>query len=690
MKEKQRVFIVQSNWLIVGFLSLLMLTGTVFARGSAKPLALPLDAAHQGLTYEAMPSDVGRNLDDPGYFILADALAAAADYLVQFQADFTDDNAGNGFDGSETPEDPDDSGWDWRLNWDTEAHAHSTAASPTNIYGATAQGLYYAYLATSDMSYFIAMRDAADFIVAATPPSPPRSGADLKFLLLFNDLYSSVVTPTTVYADAAKAKYDDRITVYTTATALAEYIRDARAGQGYENGIIAWDIGIWAVVAQMLYDVYGGTYDQDADDIAEVLYQDSFSGTGYFDVVADAGWDPTYTDTNFYWYTLGLTGLIDAFSYSNTHTAEIAGLITRLQDSQYPNGAFSYCYGANEDDEDWQATAYILLTLHDYNAAAYTIEINHGAYWLGATQHTGGGWVYSSGNHYPEIGGENTVALSFAPPAPVVDAGWYAFVIRESADTEPPYIWGNSEYVPDAVEFLTFASGQKAGLGTDLINGATVSQITSLHIDRLDDIPSSGSQYGPYINIWVTDGNGNYAVIANEPSDGEWAGSRWDVPDWDFLKTKRCKVYETVGTSGGDPGTSWVASFIGISGPITFEDAANLIIMPPPVSYIEGGNGVGTGAPDELGTNVARGYNWIFGDTAANYVTGSGEGFVVDNYTATADRPVHNMTQLTDWGTIQLAVTMADPGNEIHVDAGMYPENPVIDKSLTIQGAGPT
>ncbi|MBK9776162.1 MAG: hypothetical protein IPP62_07380 [bacterium] len=65
-------------------------------------------------------------------------------------------------------------------------------------------------------------------------------------------------------------------------------------------------------------------------------------------------------------------------------------------------------------------------------------------------------------------------------------------------------------------------SGQKAALGTNLINGATVSADRDLHIDRLDDRDLRFA-YGPYFNIWVTDGLGHYAVIANEPSNPEWA-----------------------------------------------------------------------------------------------------------------------------------------------------------------------
>ena len=46
------------------------------------------------------------------------------------------------------------------------------------------------------------------------------------------------------------------------------------------------------------------------------------------------------------------------------------------------------------------------------------------AYWLSATQdQTSGAWIYGSGTHYPEIGGENTAAMSFGNPSAVTLTG---------------------------------------------------------------------------------------------------------------------------------------------------------------------------------------------------------------------------------------------------------------------------
>lgn len=384
-----------------------------------------------------------------------------ADYLRGMQADITEDNAGNG--NPDVPDDPDDGGWDWS----TTAFSHSTSASPTNIYGATAMGLYYTYLEAGGVGYLIAMTDAADTMANN---ANVRSGADLVFLMLYNDLAG--VSGTT-YKDAAKAKYDSRISTYGSAQLFAEYIRDVRGvTHGYPNGIIAWDIGIWARVAAMLDARYPGNgYDTDADDIAEVLYQDSYmDNPGYFDIVDDAGWDPTYTDKNFWWYNLGITGLIDAFDAAGVHTSEIPGLVTLLLDGQANHGGISFSYGANIDDHDWQSTAYAMMTLGLLDQSTYQSEINEMGYFLAATQDASGAWVYSSGNHYPEIGGESTAGLYFTTNTTTYDLA-DAIVDDDFTGQGEVDVYNNANGTNYIWGYDAFATIQEA---IDAVDGSTV------------------------------------------------------------------------------------------------------------------------------------------------------------------------------------------------------------------------
>ena len=209
---------------------------------------------------------------------------------------------------------------------------------------------------------------------------------------------------------------------------------------------------------------------------------------------------------------------------------------------------------------------------------------------------------------------------------------WETFVIRNSA-AGSPIIQSNANYADSAREFITLGGGQKAGWGNNDLSGQAVGSISAIKIDRLDDTgrftAGSGPAVAPYFNIWITDGS-NYAVIANEPSNPEWAGSQWDM-DWATLSTKTVKVYE-------NSDKTWLPdSGVGL----LFADLAAFTIKAPSAAELSiGWAGLGGGAPRELGTNDAYAFNWIFGDTLSNYVSGETEGFVVDNPVAIGAAPV--------------------------------------------------
>ena len=399
------------------------------------------------------------------------AIVAGADYLRAMQADVTEDNAGNGTPPAESPADPNDAGWDWVVTSPPDPLHHTTAASPTNIYGATVMGLYYAYLATGDYTYFTAMQDVADKAVAVGTASI-RTGDDAIFLMRFDDLPEVAGT---TYMDAAKAKFDAVVALHGgSGTGVALWIQAGRAGQGLQDGIIAWDTAPYAVAAMMLAERFPADpadYAAMSDEIAEVLYQDSFNDTpGYFDVVDDAGWDPGYGDPDFWFYSLGISGLIDAFRASGSYTSEIPGLVARLAASTYPNGAVSYCYGANTNDEDWQSTAYSAAALAGLDQQAYQTELSGMAAWIASTQDASGAWMYSSGDHYPEVCGENTMALYFGLPNTVTPAPEAHCLSIEEPCNVVSFVLDRTDASPARGYSVTFELSDNLALCNDLLS----------------------------------------------------------------------------------------------------------------------------------------------------------------------------------------------------------------------------
>lgn len=216
-----------------------------------------------------------------------------------------------------------------------------------------------------------------------------------------------------------------------------------------------------------------------------------------------------------------------------------------------------------------------------------------------------------------------------------LNSSWTPFAIRNATTSgNPPAINDVVEGGVLAKEFVIAEGGQKAAWGTRMLDGKKVKDIEG-HILRLDDYTrfaaGSGPRVAPYFNIWVTDGNGKFAVIGNEPSNPEWTtnfGSQWNF-DWDMLKTKVAKAYENTDKS-------WLPKN-GVG--MVFNDLAEYTILPPtPAQLSAGWPGLGGGAPRELGTNKAYGFNWVFGDTLSNYVTGD-PGYVVAQPDIRKDAP---------------------------------------------------
>lgn len=220
----------------------------------------------------------------------------------------------------------------------------------------------------------------------------------------------------------------------------------------------------------------------------------------------------------------------------------------------------------------------------------------------------------------------STLGLAAMLACTAAQAGFVSVKIRGN-----PTINENSPS-PGTTEFIIDQGGEKAALASSDIDGRKLGEIATLGITRVDDYTQfsagSGPYVAPYLNIWITDGFGKYAVVANEPSNPEWTSgySGGYAITWDSLKTKSVKIYE-------NSDKSWLPN-AGVG--LTFEDLANFTIAAPTVAELTSGwGGLGTGAPRELGTNVARGVNWVFGDTLSNYVSGD-PGYQVKNAYVTA------------------------------------------------------
>jgi hypothetical protein len=180
--------------------------------------------------------------------------------------------------------------------------------------------------------------------------------------------------------------------------------------------------------------------------------------------------------------------------------------------------------------------------------------------------------------------------------------GWDTFVIRNST------VGSVAPVISDSAGGKLFSivlAGQKAGWGTESMNGDTIGDIASISITRDPSIIGNG----PYLNFWITDGLGQYAVLADGP--GILFSATGAV-----LKTQGANVYEASpgfklpdGTFASAPGKDLIFGY-------TFADFAGYEIAPPPSHW------GGAGAPDDLNapTYTAYGVNWVFGDTQSNYL----------------------------------------------------------------------
>jgi parallel beta-helix repeat protein len=323
--------------------------------------------------------------------------------------------------------------------------------SYTNVLGITAMGILKAWELDDKTSYETALAKAYDYCVDKPPTytnvggkwkettSGVDSFPDITFLVWLsqaaagdasllaeiNTLQSPNITAGDV-ASLAKERWDDRVnhlgatppSEEGTATAMAQRIRDERHGQGWDT-LIPWDLETGVKAAKVLDGYYPGEgYDQQAIDIAEVIY-DSIDDTG--DVYFDS------TNTSQEDYIAGLTGGIEAFREVGLHLNKAAELVDLLLAEQQSGGYWDY-YGATPVSKSVQATAYAVMALQDYDTEAVTATWK-AAIWLMTSQNVDGGWYAEggTGDEIAEIDSEAAWALARLPAPVTVESSTMIF-----------------------------------------------------------------------------------------------------------------------------------------------------------------------------------------------------------------------------------------------------------------------
>ncbi|MBX3178827.1 MAG: hypothetical protein KF886_15845 [Candidatus Hydrogenedentes bacterium] len=187
------------------------------------------------------------------------------------------------------------------------------------------------------------------------------------------------------------------------------------------------------------------------------------------------------------------------------------------------------------------------------------------------------------------------------------------------------------------VEFVTPVAGDKAGYGTSDLDGLTFGDL----VDVSFLVENAAGPWMPYINIWIGDGT-NYAIIANEPSNAPLSAFVTEPNNRVANGTTVSATFEAMGDffvyeTGVD--TSWLTGAYSDSGRlrISYDDlaAGGWAIGEPGVAW------GGTGAP-----RGGFGFNFVYGDTMSNYVSGQ-DGYIISNITVGTVVPLPAPAMLT-------------------------------------------
>lgn len=165
----------------------------------------------------------------------------------------------------------------------------------------------------------------------------------------------------------------------------------------------------------------------------------------------------------------------------------------------------------------------------------------------------------------------------------------------------------------DGFTFKTPRGGQKVGYGTKFFDGLKINALESVNWNWIS-VPASNGIV-PYLNIWVTDGLGNYAVISSENNyRGTNFGTRreWKIFEYGPSKTNFNWLFDS-GTGARDG-----AQYLTLNGQrVTLSELSDRIVIGDPGVYPA--TNVGTGAP-----RAGSGFNLIWGDTQQNFAQPNG------------------------------------------------------------------
>ena len=204
--------------------------------------------------------------------------------------------------------------------------------------------------------------------------------------------------------------------------------------------------------------------------------------------------------------------------------------------------------------------------------------------------------------------------------AEAATAGFTPYVIRNSALGVAPTIGTSGANTTFGVP----SPSQKAGFGSNDLNGGTVGQISNIQftLNSATPVGTTTPVILPYVNIWAQDAvSGNYFAIyfGLDAFVTNTGGVKSVNVGTSQMASVTFGVSETSAAAGGVAiAGSWLATALGVPGAgtsYTMAQVANFQIVAPPASWVASGNsnGVGGGAPRELGTNTTFGFNWIFG-----------------------------------------------------------------------------